>query len=77
MTSKIVVHPASRAGYAAQCLRMAAEIEDIAQRQEFLETALSKYSAWAAGLGVLPHRIAADVAILRCQFFPRPERLRA
>jgi hypothetical protein len=76
-TARVVVHPNSRRAYAAERLRKAAEIEDIAQRQEFLETAVAKYGAWAAGLGVLPHRISADLAILRCQLLPPRQRLQA
>lgn len=76
-TAKITVHPSSRKAYAAERLRKAAQIEDVAQRQEFLETALAKYAAWSTNLGVPPHKVCADVAILRCQFFPRSHRLQA
>ena len=76
-SAKIHVHPNSRRAYAAERLRKAELIEDAGERQRFLEEALEKYRVWSAGLGVPPHKISADLAILRSQFFPRPERLRA
>jgi hypothetical protein len=72
--AKIVVHPSTRRGYAAERLRKAAQIEDVAERQEFLEQALEKYRAWALGLGAAQHKVSADIATLRSEFFPRPQR---
>jgi hypothetical protein len=77
MTTKITVHPNCRRGYAFERLRKAAQIGDVAARQKFLEEALEKYRAWALGLGAAPNKVAADVAILRCQFFPNPQRRQA
>jgi hypothetical protein len=45
-------------------------------RQKFIEEALERYRTWAAGLGALPHKISADLAILRSAFFPSPEQRR-
>jgi hypothetical protein len=59
---KLLSHPNTRRGYAAERLRRAAQLADMAERQKFLEEALEKYRTWAAGLGALPHRISADVA---------------
>jgi hypothetical protein len=75
-TAKIVVHPRTRDGYAAERLRKAAVMDD-SERQKFLEQALEKYRAWSLNLGALPHKISADVAILRCEFFPEPQKRRA
>jgi hypothetical protein len=72
--TKIVVHPNTRRGFAAERLRCALQIEDAAERRKFLELALEKYRAWALGLGTAPHKVSADVAMLRCQFFPSPQR---
>ena len=77
MTAKIVVHPNTRRGFAAERLRRASQIEDVAERQKFLEEALEKYRAWALVLGTAPHKVSADVAILRCSFFPKLQRRRA
>lgn len=75
--AKLVVHPNTRRGYAAERLRRASQIGDVAERQKFLEEALEKYRAWALGLGTAPHKVSADVAMLRCQFFPNPQRRQA
>jgi hypothetical protein len=75
-TASICVHPNTRRSFAAERLRKAAELEDTA-RLSFLEQALEKYRVWATGLGVLPHKVSADVAILRSEFFPSPARRRA
>jgi hypothetical protein len=75
-TAKIVVHPNTRKAYAAERLRKTENMSDT-ERFKFLEEALLKYHAWTTGLGVLPHKVAADLAVLRCQFFPSPQRRRA
>jgi hypothetical protein len=76
-TCSVVVHPNTRRSFGAERLRKAAQIKDLVERQRFLEEALEKYRVWATGLGVAPHKISADVAILRSEFFPRPQRLQA
>ena len=77
-TAKIVVHPRTRNGFAAERLRKAEIIEDPAERHRFLEDALLKYRYWSLGLGVPASKVTADIAILRNRFFPPPpQRLRA
>jgi hypothetical protein len=76
-SARVAVHPSTLRGYVAERLRKAAQIEDITERQKFLEAALEKYRVWATGLGAPLHKISADVAILRCQFFPPRQRLQA
>jgi hypothetical protein len=46
----------------------------MSQRHAFLGEALERYRAWAKQLGVPPHLISADAAVLRCQFYPKPQR---
>jgi hypothetical protein len=76
-SATIVVHPSTRRGFAAERLRNAAQIEDATERANFLDEALAKFAAWSEGIGVAPHKIQADVAILRCEFFPPPQRRQA
>jgi hypothetical protein len=76
-SAKVCVHPATRGAYAAERLRRAATLESNLERQKFLEEAIKKYGVWAAGLGVAPHKVSADLALLRCQFFPSPQKQRA
>ena len=77
ITAKIVVHPNTRRGYAAERLRKAEIIADQAERHRFLEDALLKFRYWCLGLGVPLSKVNADIAIMRHEFFPPPQRLRA
>jgi hypothetical protein len=74
--ASVVVHPNTRRSYADERLRKAAELL-IAERAKFLEEALAKYRVWATGLGAPPHKVSADIAALRCVFFPSPQRRQA
>jgi hypothetical protein len=74
--TKIVVHPSTYRAYAAERLRKAADMNDT-ERRKFLTDALEKYRTWSTSLGVLPHKVSADLAVLRSQFFPSPQRRRA
>jgi hypothetical protein len=67
----IIVHPSTRQGFAAERLRKAAQIQQMSARHGFLGEALERYRAWAITLGVPPHMISKDVAILRGQFYPK------
>jgi hypothetical protein len=73
----VVIHPNTRRGYALERLRKAEIIEDAAERHRFLENALLKFRHWALGLGAPPSKVNADIAIMRHEFFPPKQRLRA